>query len=238
MKKIILSIGVALYAMSQFAFADNRGFYLQIGANQSELPVAISGPELAGIAESAINGLGVFSSNFTQSSSEDEDANGWAITGGFQLNNIVGFEVTYADLGESRATGTASGFANTFSGVFVGDVSAGVAYEVQALSVSTTVSASLGSRFKLFGKLGIQSFTTDFEISSAVQGTIGGVPGSGSSSSSDSEDGIGLLAGAGFAVEFVEGWQVIGELVRYADIDIGPKEIDIDTISLSLRMTF
>ncbi len=238
MKKFILLVGMVLCAMSQLALADDRGFYMQVGINQSDLPAPISGEQLAIIAENSINNLGVFSSSFTSSSSEDEDANGWAITGGFQLNSIIGFEVAYADLGESRATGAVSGVANTISGFFAGDVTGEVSYEVQTLSVATTVSAPLGNRFRLFGKLGLQQFRTDIEISSLVQGTIGGIPGTGSASSSESEDGTSLLAGAGFAVEFVEGWELIGEMVRYADIDVGAEELDVDTLSLSLRISF
>ena len=196
MKKITnrLAFGVvtivATMLLSSAAFAEGR-FY--IGGSVGETDVD-------GFCDDAKDlGLG---------SCDDTDT-GFKVTGGYKINDYLGMEIFYADLGEIDAKGT-----------FMGSPVSAEA-ELDGFGASLMGSYPMAENVSLYARVGVIEWDADIDV---------GVSGLGSASEDD--DGTDGVYGVGVQYLFGEQLGVRLEWERY-DLDD-----EVDMISLGLAWFF
>lgn len=150
----------------------------------------------------------------------DEKDSAWKVFGGYQFNRYIAAELGYADLGQSKATGT------------VGPVTVDAAFEVTAWELVAVGSFPVMERLSLFGKFGL--YRADVELSGS--GRIGAgapIPFSEDDSNND------ITFGFGARFDLTRNIGVRAEWQRYKSVggdDTG--EVDIDLISAALIWRF
>lgn len=240
MKKLISTLLiVAPLSCAQAQMVSEPGWHARIGLGQTSVQDPVKGQELTDIVTSAFTSVGgIDLSTYNPVATQDDSDSGLKITSGYQFNSNFGVEVFYADLGEASASSVANDVSVVaFPVIGLMDVRAEVSYETQVLGVAATGGFNLGDRVRLFGKAGAFQYDTSTEFLITVQFTDpAGTPTT--QSVDENNDGSSIVAGFGMGVAFTPNWQLVAEWERYADVDIGSHETDIDLISASLQYRF
>jgi len=212
-----LSIGLLL-TLCGSAFAQDDGPYFGAGIGQSRVAVPFNCAELAGL----------FNPGYSCSTTSDTDA-AWKIFGGYQVNRIVTFEVSYVNLGATVTS--ASGTANV--GVTPAPVAASDKISTTGFNFDVILSAQITEAFSLLARAGLFTWTQQTRVSaSAGSPNAGSIQGHGATGQS-----LDLGIGARYAFNRKVGARV--EFQRFKDVG-GDKlgKSDIDLISASLIYHF
>jgi OmpA-OmpF porin, OOP family len=150
----------------------------------------------------------------------DETDSAWKLFGGYQFSRFLAVELGYADLGQSKASGT------------VGAVTVDAAFEVTAWELVAVGSFPVMDRLSVLGKFGL--YRADIELSGS--GRIGAgtpIPFSGDESNNE------ITFGVGARYDFTRNLGLRAEWQRYKKVggdETG--EVDIDLISAGLIWRF
>ena len=145
----------------------------------------------------------------------DNSDTAWRVLGGYQFNQNFAIEAGYADLGEI------SGRDNT--GFGTGTATA----QATAMDVVAVVMLPLANRFGLYGKAGIYRAEVDTHVS---------LPGLGSDSASESNNGFTFGAGVSFSL--AQNIALRGEWQRYREVggdETGEDDIDVLSVGVVFR---
>ena len=152
----------------------------------------------------------------------DEDGfkgdSGFRITGGYNVNENISLEASYADLGEFDADGDTLASNSSLVGFTISDASV----EISGFEFSILGAASLTDSLSAFGKFGI--YMWDAELNATAQG-IG--------SGSDSEDGNDPMIGVGLSYKITDNVDIKCEYDRY-----DAYEADVDYASIGIGLAF
>lgn len=198
---LLLALSAALGVTS--AQAADTGFYVGGSLGQS-MANDFNGSDFD--AELATLGL-------TSSSSTDDTDTGWKLFAGYRFMKYLAVEGAYTDLGKftAHSTITAPG-----AGIVDTEIKAN-AWTISALGI-----LPLGDSFSLFGRVGVNLWSTD--ISATGSGT------GGTASASESDDGTDWVYGVGAAYNFTNNLSLRGEWERY---DLGDGDADLWSAGLS-----
>lgn len=203
---------VGVLAMTAPAAAQDRGFYLGIGAGQARVDVE------TGSFDDDIRGLGFA----TSSTSADETDFAWKLFGGYQFNRHFALELGRADLGEFGFHTDTTGPAGRLGGEIKAD-----AWFLDGVGM-----VPLNDRFSLLGRVGI----TRWDLDLRGRGTINGAP----LSVGADDDGVGWKLGLGAEYSFNRQFSARLEWERYNDVGDkdNPGKDDVDVFGLTLRVRF
>jgi len=148
--------------------------------------------------------------NASPDSSFFDDAIGWKVFGGYQLNEVLAVEGGYISFGEMDGPIVPSTFGNISTSV-----------EPTGLEVAAVGNFPINSQFSLFGKVGLLAW--DFKANASLPGI----------SASDSTTGTDVFFGLGAQYEISANLAVRGSWESYS-----MDEADIDFLSLSAVFGF
>ncbi len=238
MKQVIaiLIFGIlASAAHAQERLAGQPGWYAGIGLGSTTVVDPLTGDD---VANQIAAGIGAIDAVGTLNTSEDDTDSAWKVMAGYQINQIVGVEAFYSDLGEASAEAVGSGTIFTVSGTFTGEIAGEVQHEADVFGVAANVGYPLTNSLRLYGKVGLFLFETETHATARLDGVLGGVPGAATETASESEDGSSVLAGIGLSFALNRNFTLVAELERYADIEVADGESDVDVVSAALQYHF
>lgn len=187
MKRIIAA--VALLAAAAGASAE--GFYTGLQVGQSRYETTCD----------EVSGAGITC---------DNKGNAWKALGGYRFHPNVAAEVSYADLGEAKATGPA------------GSITA----SSTAFDLSAVASFSPVNRLSLHGRAGIYRAKTEVRASTVTF------------SGSDSDTNVGAVYGVGVSFDVTRRLTARAEWQRYNDVggdNTGKDDISLVTLGVLFR---
>jgi OOP family OmpA-OmpF porin len=153
---------------------------------------------------------------------DDTDV-GWKVYGGYNINDYIGLEAGYTDLGEMK-----SSFGTTVAPGDIQDVVDAAArvhpFFAGGATFSVVGKVPLGERFELFGKIG--AFVWD----NAEGKTNVSSPSDHHERAVVDHDGSDVLYGVGISFALGGGWHVRGEWERYT-----PDDQDEDFLSFGVE---
>jgi OOP family OmpA-OmpF porin len=229
MKKTL--IAAALVAIAAPAEAQwTRNWYLGVGAGQTQVD-----KELVVNREATIGGGTPVSQVNTRF--DDKDST-FKLFGGYRFNEWLSIEANYTDLGE-HSTDT------TFLG---GDPAAPaqviITRQVKGLGLDAVLSAPLGERFSVFGRVG--AFRAELDASAQLGGNVIFRDGNGETFRATSQRETLTRFGAGLAMEITRNigarleWERYGNVGKKFEIAQSGRtgEADMDNVSLSVLYRF
>jgi OmpA-OmpF porin, OOP family len=223
-KKLLIAGSLALASASAVADAE-RGFYLNASFGQAQYD--ISQQDLDDVALLAFESAGV--TVLDADSTFDDEGSPWSIGGGYRFSRYLAVEVGYLDLGsaEYRAAGTVF-----VPGVGVVDSTLGLDISAKGPTLAALVTAPLGEKFDVHGRLGMFFADTTFELGIGLD-TFD----ESDEFSANSED---FFAGVGAAYHFTPNFAASIDFSLFKDVgdDEETGEGDIDSLTLGLQYTF
>ncbi len=151
----------------------------------------------------------------------DEEDTGFKVYAGVKLNNYLGFEAFYADLGESSLSGNNGDTFISEGEAFQFTETAELKLDAESYGLGTVVSLPIGNEFYPFVKLGMHQW----EVEVTATSSAGNV--------SLEEDGTDVFYGIGFEWKLAENFGLRAEYERFdSDGD------DLDFMSAGLNIFF
>jgi OOP family OmpA-OmpF porin len=139
----------------------------------------------------------------------DDSDTGWKLGAGYRFHRNVAVELSYADLGEAKGSGT------------VGAQSLTGTVEASAIAISAVGILPINDAVSLTGRLGMASWDSE------AKGTLG------STAVSDKDSGTDPVFGIGARYSFSKNVAARVEWDRYADIDDeGPSDVDLLSVGV------
>lgn len=208
-KLVVKSLAILVLASGPIAaMAADSGWYVGAALGQSKLDVS------AGELKSDLEAAGATGVAVTV----DNTDTGWKLYGGYQLNQNIGFEAAYVNLGSATANATYS----TLAGSPVQTNT-----DADGYLLSVVGSLPLGDKFAVFGKLG--AFVWSAEASATT--SLGPVSLSG--------DGTDLAFGLGANWKINKSIGLRAEWERFQNLSVdGSNERDVDLLSLGATYRF
>ena len=171
------------------------------------------------------------------SDSTDDSDTGFKVYGGVDINEYVGVEVLYANLGEIVQSIVLDVDLDVVGQQTVGRVTADAGYEANAIGAAAVVRVPFNEQWGAFAKLGFAAYNVDAEFSADFDGTLDGTPLSFTDFDDDSDSGTGVLYGVGGTFQFHDNWRARVEWERYA-LEVFDDDIDVDLISGAIEFVF
>ncbi len=226
-QKILLA--AALVSLALPAAAQYPRWYAGIAGGQSD-----TSDDLVSNRESTVvNAVpGTIRSDF------DSKGNAWKVFGGFRFNDLISVEVNYADLGRHRLTTSFVGGDPALPG------SISINRKISGFGADAVLTAPLGERFAVFGKIG--AFRSRLEADASLDGNVvfTNAPGDRQRTTTQNETvakfGVGgdwwFQPNAAIRLEW-ERYQKVGKAFSVGGSGT-TGEADTDTVTLGLMMRF
>jgi len=208
-------IAVALFVATLFtgaAYAQDKGFYLGVGAGGSKTrqPADCSTPPGIGASSCSIGDTGT----------------GWKLFGGYQLNPSLALELAYVDLGKFKTT---IGLTGVLGGS-IGDLSA--TFHPTGYSADVVGTLPLGTGFGVLGRIGV--FRWALDASSTGNVSLPGI----ADPFHEEVTGYNIDFGVGAKWDFTRNLGARVEFQRFPKIgnnDTGKSDVDLLSASLLYR---
>ena len=180
-----------------------------------------------------LNTAGLGGGGLTQSTSRETTVVGWKVFGGYRLNQYIGLEGSYVDLGRVK-------YDYQFSQAGAAAGSGTMQYSATSWNVAAVPRLPLQQGLFLQGKLGA-AWTT-------VENNINLTAGTFTQQGTNKKSRTNLLAGVGLGYDFPNGLSIIGEYEYYGEggdaFTVGPTSVggtgraDLNLFSVSGMIRF
>lgn len=214
MKKVMTIIGVSVLALSNSVLAEN---FVGVSAGAATYPSFV-GSDTTLIA----NTVAAANPNTSISASgvQDKSGVGTKIYGGSWVNENMGFEVGYANLGKPTETITTTGVATTWKA----DAA------ITAFFASTLGQIKVSGSSRAFGKLGIYSSNVDQKFSVSGPGGL--------AASNATTNGSGALFGIGYETKITSDIGLRTEYEMFSSVKIAGDTASVGLLSIGLTKGF
>lgn len=205
--------------LSSFVVALSLGIFAAIGQTHAQSMTELTFYGGLSVGQASID-TGV--SGTTGTASLDEDDVGFKVFGGVNINEYLGVEAFYVDLGEASLTGN-NGDTFVFRGTTYTFTANNVDIELEGSSfgVVPMLGYDVTEQFRPFVKAGVHFWETEATVSSSAGGA------------NLSDDGSDLVLGVGFTFDVTEHVGVRAEYERLSFDDE-----DVDYLSAGVQYNF
>jgi len=214
MKTVMTVIGVAVLALSHPVLAEN---FIGVSAGAATYPSFVGSDTTLAVNLVAAANPGTL---IQGSGVQDKSGTGTKIYGGSWINENIGFEVGYANLGKPTETITTTGVATTWKADAV----------ITTFFASALGQLKVGENSRAFGKLGVYSSNVDQKFS--VSGPGGLV------ASNSTTNGSGALFGIGYESKITSDIGLRTEYEMYSAVKISGDTASISLLSIGLTKSF
>jgi len=215
---VLAMMGVVFaLTISTTALAAGKGWYAGVGTGAAHTDIRNSE------YDADLLNLG-----YTTSSNISNNALGWKLFAGYQLNNTWDIELSYVDLGDVESTTLVTSPALPTSveqQQFVDAAATVHPYSIDALALVGKANWSLNKDFSAFGKLGVFAWQAEILVQCVGCATAVSAP--------DDESGFDWTAGFGMLYKYSK---EIGVRVEYDRFSTDRH--DLDFVSLSVQSNF
>jgi OOP family OmpA-OmpF porin len=227
--KIFLAVALATLAAPSFAQTHAPRWYAGIAGGESR-----TSDDLVKNRETTL--VNVVSSTI-QSDFDSKDG-AWKVFGGFRMNDMLAFEINYADLGRHHLTTSFLGGDPAAPGAIT------INRKISGFGADAVFSWPIAQRFAVFGKVG--AFRSRLEADAALSGNIVFTNAPGDRQRSTTQNETLLKYGVGGDWWFTPNAALRLEWERYHDVGkafaVGGSgttgEADTDTVTLGVMMRF
>ena len=168
----------------------------------------------------------------------DDSGFGFKVYGGAEINNFVGVEAFYVDLGKFSQSIDADVNLDVIANEdVIGNISAAADMQPSGFGAAVLAKYPVSDQFSVFGKIGLSSMSVDLDAQASFNGTLDDEPFVVSQGFSDKKSTIGLMFGLGASFNVHENWRARIEWERF-DVDASDSNLDINLISGGVEYLF